>query len=609
MQSLYRRHPVGTLLVWDTYSESASARGDGPIAPGVVELLLDGQQRITSLYGIIRGRPPRFFDGNAQAFTGLYFNLQDETFEFYAPLKMHGNPLWVDVTDLMHKGIAEYITRLLSDQTLAPDVNLYIGRLNAIVGIKDIEFHIEKITGEDKTIDVVVDIFNLVNSGGTKLSKGDLALAKICASWPEARSEMRTLLQKWHTAGFDFRLEWLLRCTNAIVTGEAFFSALKDVSTSEFKTGLDRAEDAIDALLNLISSRLGLDHDRVLGSRYSFPVLARYLMQRHGHLADHRERDRLLYWYVHTFLWGRYAGSTESVLNQDLHLIGHPEGALDRLITQIRQTRADLRVRPDDFVGWSRGARFYPLLYMLTRAGHAQDLDSGIELSQHLLGKMSGLQVHHIFPKALLYHHNYGKSQVNALANFMFLTQETNLLISDHDPSEYLAEVASRHPGALESNWIPTDPQLWHVSRYQEFLALRRELLAHAANEFLDSLYHGTVAADVIAPTILHPDLVTPEERSVREVNAWVAEHGLPKGEAYFQLTDPTTKNLPATLDLAWPDGIQEGYSQPVALLLEEDEETEHVATSHGYRIFTSPQALQQYVESHILELASTSPR
>ena len=64
MDSLYRRHPVGSLLVWATESEGADHRGDGSLAPGVVKLLLDGQQRITSLYGIVRGKPPRFFDGN-----------------------------------------------------------------------------------------------------------------------------------------------------------------------------------------------------------------------------------------------------------------------------------------------------------------------------------------------------------------------------------------------------------------------------------------------------------------------------------------------------------------------------------------------------------------
>src|SRR3954469_2914008 len=75
MHSLYKKYPVGSLMVWTTKTENADARGDGQLAPGTVKLLLDGQQRITSLYGLIRGKPPKFFDGNAQAFTGLYFNL------------------------------------------------------------------------------------------------------------------------------------------------------------------------------------------------------------------------------------------------------------------------------------------------------------------------------------------------------------------------------------------------------------------------------------------------------------------------------------------------------------------------------------------------------
>lgn len=64
--SLSRRHPVGGLLVWATESKSATHCGDGPLAAGVVKPLLDGQQRIASLYGVVRGRSPQFFDGNAQ---------------------------------------------------------------------------------------------------------------------------------------------------------------------------------------------------------------------------------------------------------------------------------------------------------------------------------------------------------------------------------------------------------------------------------------------------------------------------------------------------------------------------------------------------------------
>ena len=108
MQSLYRRHPVGSLLVWATQSEGAPARGDGQLAPGVVKLLLDGQQRMTSLYGIVRGRAPRFFDGKPDTFTGLHFHLETEEFSFYQPVRMKDDPLWIDVTRLMEEGVGEY---------------------------------------------------------------------------------------------------------------------------------------------------------------------------------------------------------------------------------------------------------------------------------------------------------------------------------------------------------------------------------------------------------------------------------------------------------------------------------------------------------------------
>ena len=103
-ESLYRHHPVGSLLVWVTESHGAHYRGEGDLAPGVVKLLLDGQQRMTSLYGVIRGAAPQFFQGNDSAFTGLRFSLENEAFEFYQPIKMRDDPLWIDVTDLMQKG-------------------------------------------------------------------------------------------------------------------------------------------------------------------------------------------------------------------------------------------------------------------------------------------------------------------------------------------------------------------------------------------------------------------------------------------------------------------------------------------------------------------------
>ena len=160
MDSLYRRHPVGSLLVWATESKGAQYRGDGQLAPGVVKLLVDGQQRMTTVYGIVRGEPPQFFDGNASVFTGLYFNVGAEEFRFYQPTRMNDDPLWINVTKLMQEGIGPFLRTLGDELQAGAKLTEYLNRLNAIHSIQSLEMHVEEVMGVDKSIDVVVDIFN-----------------------------------------------------------------------------------------------------------------------------------------------------------------------------------------------------------------------------------------------------------------------------------------------------------------------------------------------------------------------------------------------------------------------------------------------------------------
>ena len=609
MNSLYRRHPIGSLLVWITRTEGVEVRGDAASGNGTIQLLLDGQQRVTTLYGIIHGKPPAFFDGNAKTFTGLQFHLLNETFEFYQPSRMLDDPMWIDVTELIQWGIGPYVIKLSEMPDLSISFDEAVNRLNAIATVGGIDLHFDEVTGEDKSIDVVVDIFNRVNSGGTKLSKGDLALAKICAGWPEARDEMKGRLGKWERAGFNFKLDWLLRCINTILTGEALFAALEKVNVAQFKGGLDRAEKAIDSLLNLISSRLGLDHDRVLGSRYSFPVLARFLDENGGDFGSDVDQGKLLYWYINTMLWGRYSGSTESMLNQDLGLIENREDGLDRLIDQLRRQRGDLAVKPEDFLGWSRSARFYPLLYMLSRVQGARDWGTGIKLSAQMLGAMGQLHLHHIFPKSLLYEAGHSRPDVNSLANLTFLTAKTNQEVSNRDPAEYMPEYLAKHAGAVESHWMPVDPELWSIDRYHDFLAARRELLAAAANRMLDRFLSGSIDTSIEIVDIVGRDAAQvpggvaseDEEKLLQKSNAWVIRCGLPAGEMNYELTEPESGEALAVIDLAWPDGLQSGLSDPVALLIDEDAEIERIVNGAGYRSFTSLGAFQHYVALEVL--------
>lgn len=603
--SLYRRHPIGELLVWITESKSADHRGEGQLAAGVVQLLLDGQQRITSLYGVIRGKPPKFFDGNANAFTGLRFHLEKEIFEFYQPVKMQDDPLWIDVTDLMKRGP----DGLSKDPQLTSKIGGYAGKLLRLLGCIDVDLHIEEVTGAEKTIDVVVEIFNRVNSGGTKLSKGDLALAKICAEWPDARETMKKKLAEWAKVDYRFTLEWLLRSVNAVVTGEARFLYLHNKDAAEIQQGLQTAIKHIDTCLNMIGGRLGIDHDRVFFAKFAVPVMVRYLTQKNVSLTE-KERDKLLFWFVQSGMWGRFSGSTESFLDKDLAAI-EDKDTLDNLLEEFRLWHGGMRVKPEHFGGWSLGARFYPVLYMLTRMGSARDWGTGLPLKASLLGRMSRLEVHHIFPKAQLYKHKYGRSEANAITNFCFLTKDTNLNISDRLPEEYFPEIESRHPGALASQWIPMDRNLWKIENYRGFLEARKELLAEEMNQRLEELLHGdthwldSFAATVPTTVAIMGGIISEaEEEELKALNTWMADQGLPGGEIAYDFADPDTREQKAVFDLAWPSGIQEELSQPVAVLLNETTETMAIASQAGFRCFTSVADFKQYVEREIMGVA-----
>lgn len=610
-ESLYRRHPIGGLLVWATEAHSATHRGDGPVGVGVVKLLLDGQQRMTSLYGVVRGKPPKFFDGNEKAFTDLRFHLETETFSFYQPVKMRDDPLWIDVTELMRAGmdgLGPYLENLYGRSDDSQYVGQYASRLTRLLGISEIELHIDEVTGEDKTIDVVVDIFNRVNSGGTKLSKGDLALAKIGAGWPGARDAMKEKLSEWNNAGYGFNLDWFLRSINTILTGEAKFIFLHEKSPEEIQDGLRRASKQIDRILNLIAGRLGLDHNRVFFGRFAVPVMARFLDQCKGNLSA-TDQDKLLFWFAQAGMWGRFSGSTESLIDQDIAALEGEDGGLDGLIENLRISHGGLRIEPAHFTASGIGARFYPILYMLTRMGGSRDWGTGLPLKANLLGKMSSLEVHHIFPKAQLYKRNFTRSEVNALANFCFLTKDTNLNIRDRLPENYFAEVESIHPGALSSQWIPRDPELWKIDRYSDFLESRRSLLADEANKMFDELLHDKAKwlADS-APVSLITEQASiggisseAEEQELEALNEWIGKQGLPRGELAYDYADPESGAQRAVFDLAWPDGIQSGLSEPVAVLLNETPEVLSLASSAGFRFFTSAVGFQRYVESEIL--------
>ena len=607
--SLYRGHPIGSLLIWVTASETAEYRGDHRLAPGIVKLLLDGQQRITTLYSVARGVTPPFFDGDKRTLTGLRFHLDEQVFQFHQPVKMRDDARWIDITKFLQDDVTGILPLLQKVTGNSGELFAkYHERLTRLLDILKVDIPDQEVIGEDKTADVVVDIFNRVNSGGTKLSSGDLALAKICADWPEARDQMKEHVRRWNDYGYSFSLDWLLRCVNTVLTGRSEFHYLHSRRPDEIQDGMKRAVKQIDSLLDLIASRLGLDHARVFMGSYAIPVIARYLDQ-NGKKLSASDEGLLLFWFFQSGMWGRFSGSPETRMNRDIEAL--EQGGPQRLLEQLRLWRGGMRIEADHFDAGTTKARFYAVLYSLTRMNQARDFLSGQPIQKGFLAKINSLEVHHIFPKAALRksQNRYSTAEVNALANFCFLTKKSNLEIGAKSPKKYFPSVIENHQGALESHCIPTDPHLWDIDNYKEFLRERRLLLAKAVNGHLASLlsgdtkwsaeFHGTAVRSPQPPVIVETSDTGQEERRSRleDVRDWMRRNQLPAGEVSWDVVDESTGVQLAVVDLAWPEGIQVGRSEAVAILLDADGETLQVVNQAGFRCFTEVQAFKAHVE------------
>ena len=607
MESLYRGYPVGGLLLWETRVEAAAIRGSAQVsAAGTISLLLDGQQRVTSLYGIMRGELPPFFDGDAKAFTDLYFHLDSEEFEFRSSVKMALDNRWVDVTRLFEQKSAAGKYRELLNSNAYTDEQLdnYMGRAQRILNVQNTDFPVQVVTGEDKTTDVVVGIFNSVNSGGRKLSRGDLALASIGAQWPEVREEMQQKLDKWSKANFTANRDWLLRCVTALVTGFSEFERLTpvggNVPIAAIRKELERAEPAIDTLLEATRTYLGMDTDKVHNSKQAFPAMVKYLVSNGGDFPSDAAKAQLLGWYLSASIWGRFSGPTETIINQDLAAL-QKDDPFEALQQNLVQAQGNRTVGPENFDFNRSSARFYPLLHIMSRVGGARDWGTGRALPDHEPGAGTALELHHIFPKAYLRKHGFSANDANNFGNLAFQTRDTNLGIGNRPPSDYMPEVAAHQPGALESQWVPTAPDLWKVEKYREFLAERRRLLAEAANEFMESLRAGNLPA--AASGTVSGELDEDEEEAIlARLNSFVVSHGLPAGELGHEVLDADTRELMTALDLAWPNGLQDGLSEPVAVLIDEADTVRSLANGAGFRlIYTSAEAFMRYVQREIL--------
>jgi hypothetical protein len=538
LDSLYRGYPSGAILVWETDQQAPTrdlAVGQGQNAFATQRLLLDGQQRVTSLCAVIEGKPVRV--RNRKRPIEILFNLDhpdgppvdlteveddsespvlefddddptddEETAEVdiqerlkrrtfvVSSRQLLARPTWIKVSDVFTRND----WTLLKPLGLQPDdarYERYADRLQKLRAIQNYAY-VMHVLDRQVSYEEVAEIFVRVNSLGVKLRGSDLALAQVTARWQKSLGLFEQFAEEVdQKSWFTLDVGLLVRAMVVFATGQSRFKTIQAISVDRMQKAWETAKEALRFAVNFLRTNAAIEDESLLSS----PLLA-VAVAAVGHANDYRltgaNETALLRWALTANARGHFSrGSTETILDQDLAVILRG-GTFDDLFDLLKQQFGRLHVEPQDLEG--RGARspLFSTAFLALRAKGAKDWWSGLGLSLVHQGKLHYIEYHHIFPKAVLAAYNYEKAQINEIANFAFISGRVNRSILASEPTKYLPGIIEkRGEEALIAQCIPTERRLWAVENYPEFLAWRRARLAEEINRILGTSARASTAS------------------------------------------------------------------------------------------------------------------
>lgn len=529
LDSLYRNYPSGTILLWETDTDAPTtdfAISTEKNSTSRPLLLLDGQQRLTSLSSVIRGTPIYVREGRKLRQIEILFNLEhpeelvtlteiddapgntlqvteEDEFEddeeeslrdrfnqftfIVSNPQLVNSPTWVNVSEVFAShSDAEFLKKAGVLSLDDPLYSKYSERLKKLRQIREYSYRLD-VLEPSLSYEEVTEIFIRVNSLGVKLRSSDLALAQITAKWRNSLVLFQEFQSQVHAErGLYFDLGFFIKNLVISATGQSKFKTLGSLSREQLETGWEHAKRSITFALNFLASNLKIDSLALLSSPFILHAIA-YWGEINKFKVTQKESDLMKRWALISNTKSSYSSSAETKLDTDLLAIRSGEGAaglLDKLETQLGR----LDVSEAEILGKSSNSGYFKAMFIAFREDGAKDWSSKLEISVKHRGNEDKLQFHHIFPKAFL-KQNYPdlrRNQVNDISNLAFIGARTNREISAKAPSEYLKKIIeSKDVDLLNSQLIPTDGDILDEYSYDEFLLKRRKAIVKRINELL----------------------------------------------------------------------------------------------------------------------------
>lgn len=531
LDSLYRGYPSGSILMWETDEpvptrDSAIAQNTSAFAGR--KLLLDGQQRLTSLTAVINGEPVQVRgrkrpieilfnlehpDGPPTDVTevegdeasvfgsdddeqdpeeedledreGLQQKLGRRTF-VVASKSLLSQPQWLRVSEVFaNSNDGQLLQKAGVNSFDDPRYQRYSDRLKKLRSLRDYQYVVH-VLERSMSYEEVTEIFVRVNSLGAKLRSSDLALAQMTSRWPNLLRQLEEFQEECEQSWFTIDLGQLVRAIVVFATQQCLFRSVSSTPVEKLKKGWEDAKEGLRFAINFLRTNAGIEDESLLSSPMFIHALAAVSRIKDNKLTA-VEQGQLLHWLLIANARGRYSrGSTETLLNEDLAILFRGAG-IAGLIEPVKRQFGRLHIESGDLAGRGVNSPLFSLAYLALKDGGARDWYSGLGLSLTHQGKLHFIQWHHVIPKSLLKSAGYETGEINEIANMAFITGQTNRRISNKEAVAYLDDVVKKQGAqALSSQCVPTDPALWPTDRYRDFLRVRREALAERMNQFIE---------------------------------------------------------------------------------------------------------------------------
>lgn len=564
--SMYKGFPVGYLLLWSTGVDVGTKQigtDDKQTAPSL--LIVDGQQRLTSLYAVITGTPVVRKD-YSQSRIRLAFRPTDSTFEV-TDAAVENDPEFIPDISLVFRGsfltfVTDFLKKLEEYRVEELEDSEKNRLAENIDRLKDLQSYPFQAIELDQTVDEehVAEVFVRINSEGVKLNNADFILTLMSVFWEDGRRELEDFSRAAKTpsvSGASPYNHFIEPAPDQLLrtgVGLAFrrgrlqyvYSILrgKDLETGKFSperrdAQFEQLRDAQAAALDLTHwheylkclQQAGFRSSRMISSETAlmYVYILWLLGRRDFNVNLKRLREVIARWWFMAHTTGRYTGSSETQIEADLNRVrslqnGDTDGFCDMLDRIVRDAftkdywEITLPNRLDTSSPKSPPlSAYWAALNILD----AEMLFSDLKVSRMLdpvVTPVKDMERHHLFPKAHLRRIGITETaRINAIANMSFVDWSDNWEISDQPPQEYWATMIEKMPKEKlkrQMLWHAL-PMGWEQLGYDEFCEKRRKLVGEIVRDGFHRLWDNDTGQTQADSSI--KDLIVDGESNVLE--------------------------------------------------------------------------------------------